>query len=155
MQTVSEREESRRTESDEREYRSALNGKTMTGKITVFIKSRRKVVTTNTIVLPQQANRLSPVEFSVPRQIVVYERVLDDDQKAVLDMSIELAKSMGMELEVKDEGKRSISRLLGFVGTRSWPKAPSVSFTEYGGKAPKDVSNEIRGAIQKLGQLSR
>jgi hypothetical protein len=151
MQTVVEHE-SRTVEGEQPRKRSALNVNGKNAKMTVYIKSSRKIVSMGTMNTAQPTNRFTLLTFSSRKRFAVEERVLDEDQKAVLGMSSDLAKKMGIELEVKDEGRFSFSHLLDVLLSRSWPKAPSVSFTEYGGRAQHDISDELRNAIQNLGQ---
>jgi hypothetical protein len=130
MQTLIAHKGERSVEGDEQRSRNALNRNVIHGKMTVYIRSRNTIVATSTMHLPQSSNRLTPIAFSVQKRIAVYERVLDEDQKAIVEMSTELARSMGVELEVKDEGKLGFSQLLGMIfRNHPRPKAPSVSFT--------------------------
>ena len=130
MQTVVARKQKENASGGEQRTGTALNVGSSRGKITVFTKSKNVCVGTRTINLLQANNGLTPSVVVVPQRIPVYERVLDDVKKAVLEMAKDQAKFFGAELEVNDEGKLGFARLLDVIsGHRLLPKAPFVSYS--------------------------
>lgn len=130
MQTEVTRRENDSASGGGQELGTALNIHANKGRITVFVKSKNMCVGTRTINLLQANNGLTPSVVAVPRRIPVYERVLDDDQKAVLEMATEQARVSGASLEVKDEGKLGLARLLDMIsGHRLLPGVPFVSYS--------------------------
>lgn len=104
------------------------------GKVRVEVKSRRVPVRTVEFVthpiLPIGTISTSVGSFSGPglrrERVVVYESVLDEEQRRAIDEGHRLACNLGLELEVVDKSKSSLlGRLLSFVGGNS-SKSPNV-----------------------------
>ncbi|MGI0078864.1 MAG: hypothetical protein ACRECH_04510 [Nitrososphaerales archaeon] len=108
----------------------ALNNGRNNGKMTVFVRSKKVLVTTKMVNLSPGFNGLVPPSPSVAKRISIYENVLDQDQKAVLENSVTLARSLGVELEVKDVARIGVfNRFLDLIFRNKLPsKTPSVSF---------------------------
>ena len=130
MQILATNEEDMNTGRVRTAPHSALNARGRHGKMTVFIKSKRVLVTTKIVNLPPSFSGLVPTFSSGVKRLSIYENLLDEDQKAVVENSVELAKSLGLELEVKDVAMLSIfARFLGLLrGSRLPARTPSVSF---------------------------
>jgi hypothetical protein len=100
------------------------------GRITVFVQSKRVYVDTRVLSLPSFAGSgLGSNLAYQTRRVVVYEDVLDQEQREALEDSEALARSLGVELEVKDIGKSSVfTRILNYILRAKVPsKTPSIS----------------------------
>lgn len=104
------------------------------GKVKVVVRSRRVPVRTVEFathpIMPvgTYSTPVGNLSSSVLRRerVVVYESVLDEDQRRAVDEGHRLACNLGLELEVIDESKRSIFKRLWSSFGRSSSGIPGV-----------------------------
>jgi hypothetical protein len=129
---------------------NAVNTKSyQRGKITIFVHSKRAFVDFRVVRIPLFSGIPGTHLAYESKRVAVYENVLDDGQKEALENYEALAKSLGIELEVKDLARSNVFiRLLNSImGTKFPSKTPSVSLScealyrlTKGGMPKEDVS---------------
>lgn len=97
--------------------------------ITLFIRSKKVAKDTKIIRTPVFVAGTTQMSESAKR-VVIYENVLDADQKAMLENSKALAQNLRVTLVVKDLAKLNlIERLLGLISRRKI-NSPFLSLDE-------------------------
>ena len=109
---------------------TALNQTLRSGKVTVYVKSKKMVVASRTVTFPAVYSGLGLSSPSGAKQVTFYENVLDEEQETLVRNSIALANSLGVHLELKDVAKFGrFTRFLALVlGERLPSRTPSMSF---------------------------
>ena len=115
MQAFISREEQRSIDSDRPDSRTALKSSNSCGKMTLFVRSKKVAVASKSVTIPAYVNAFAG-SSKISKRITIYENVLDEEQKDAVENSAALAKSLGIELEVKDVARlrifiRIISRI--------------------------------------------
>jgi hypothetical protein len=109
--------------------RTALIGRSKTEKVTLFVKSKRVCVDCKNVCIPvfdggPYGSRLS----SRPRRVAIYENILDPEQNEALRNTQILARSLGVQLEVKDLGRMNVfEKFVLLISRNSFVEPPSLS----------------------------
>lgn len=109
---------------------NALTQHAKSGKMTVYVRSKRTLISSRIVTPPAVFSGLAPSSPSAAKHVVLYENVIDEEQKTVLENTIALARSLDVELEVKDVATLGrFTRFLGMVlGSKLPSRTPSLSF---------------------------
>jgi len=107
---------------------TALNNFNSSSKMTLFVRSKKVAVMSKTVLTPVYVNGL--VGPKISKRIVIYENVLDQEQKVALENSAALARNLGIELEVRDIARQMIfARIISLLfRDKLVVRTPSVSF---------------------------
>ncbi len=129
MQALISHEEQQSVNSNGPDTQSALKNVNSRSKMTLFVRSKKVAVASKTVTIPVYVNALSGSN-KVSKRITIYENVLDEEQKDALENSAALAKSLGIELEVRDVATfRIFTRIISSIFRDKFvTRTPSVSF---------------------------
>jgi hypothetical protein len=129
MQTFIYPEDRRRVNRNQPITQTALKNHASCSKMTLFVRSRKVAVANKTVTFPAYVNALAGFG-KVPKRVTIYENVLDEEQTNALENSAALAKSLGIELEVRDVARLSIFTRItrSILRDRISVRIPSVSF---------------------------
>ncbi|MDA4111735.1 MAG: hypothetical protein OK439_04300, partial [Thaumarchaeota archaeon] len=147
--TFISRDELRSVKSNELDIATALKSFSSGSKMMLFIRSKKVAVASEIVSISVFISaRANPTKVS--RRITIYENVLDQEQKDAVENSASLAKSLGVELEIRDVAKlRILSRIINSIfRDKLVARTPSVSFT--GGAITSLVSASYAKELQKI-----
>jgi len=120
-----------RVEEVDREHDSHVNSARNKGKIRVFVKSTRTLVSAGSTAYPSYipvAYTPLTIHASGGKRILVYQNELDAEQEKIVHEAADLAQRMHMDFEVKDLGKQNILSRIFTRLARGNVTVPSVVF---------------------------
>lgn len=121
--------------------RGTLRGNAKSGKMVLYVRTKRVHVASRIVELPAIATLGSNIT-SRSKRVAIYEYLLNEDERAAVQNYTALARSLGIQLEIKDLAKIGIlGRLLGVVfRNKLVSKTPSVSLV---GEATRLLPNAL------------